>query len=137
MKQSVQESVGFHIARTANKINQTITSILSEDGIAPEQRILLEILVSCDQANQTTLATMLNKSATTISRTLDSLEKKDFIVKKSIKGDKRVNVIEVTEHGKAILESTEAKVIAFRETLAHKLTSEEKELLFSLLEKLS
>ncbi len=137
MKQSVQESVGFRIARTANKINQTITSILSEDGIAPEQRILLEILTSCDQANQTTLATMLNKSATTISRTLDSLEKKDFIVKKSIKGDKRVNVIEVTEHGKAILESTEAKVIAFRETLAQKLTSEEKELLFLLLEKLS
>lgn len=137
MKQSVQESVGFRIARTANKINQTITSILNEDGIAPEQRILLEILASCDKANQTTLATILNKSATTISRTLDSLEKKDFIVKKSIKGDKRVNVIEVTEQGKAILESTEAKVIAFRDTLAHKLTSEEKELLFSLLEKLS
>ncbi len=137
MKQSVQESVGFRIARTANKINQTITSILSEDGIAPEQRILLEILASCDKANQTTLATMLNKSATTISRTLDSLEKKDFIVKKSIKGDKRVNVIEVTEQGKAILESTEAKVIAFRDTLAHKITLEEKELLFSLLEKLS
>lgn len=137
MKQSVQESVGFRIARTANKINQTITSILSEDGIAPEQRILLEILASCDKANQTTLATILNKSATTISRTLDSLEKKDFIVKKSIKGDKRVNVIEVTEQGKAILESTEAKVIAFRDTLAHKITSEEKELLFSLLEKLS
>ncbi|MDD3342921.1 MAG: MarR family transcriptional regulator [Sulfurospirillaceae bacterium] len=137
MNESVQNSIGFRIARTANKINQTITSLLSEDGIAIEQRILLEILSSCDQANQTTLATILNKSATTISRTLDSLEKKGFIVKKSIKGDKRVNVIEVSSHGKAILKSTEDKVIAFRNTIAQKLTLEEKELLFSLLDKLS
>jgi len=137
MKDAVENSIGFRIARAANKINQTITSILSEDGIAPEQRILLEILASCDKTNQTTLATMLNKSATTISRTLDSLEKKCFIVKKSIKGDKRVNVIEVSSSGKAILESTEAKVIAFRTNLTQKLTPEEKELLFSLLDKLS
>ena len=137
MKESVKNSIGFRIARTANKINQTITTLLSEDGIAIEQRILLEILASCDKANQTTLATMLNKSTATISRTLDSLEKKGFIVKKSIKGDKRVNVIEVSSSGKAILESTEAKVIAFRTNLTQKLTSEEKELLFSLLDKLS
>ena len=137
MKEAIENSIGFRIARAANKINQTITSILSEEGIAPEQRILLEILTSCDKANQTTLATILNKSATTISRTLDSLEKKGFVVKKSIKGDKRVNVIEVSARGKAILENTEAKVIAFRNNLTQKLTHEEKELLFSLLNKLS
>lgn len=137
MKESVQNSVGFHVARAANHINQTITAILSEDGIAPEQRILLEILTACEQANQTTLATMLNKSPTTVSRTLDSLEKKAFILKKPLQGDKRMNVIEVTPQGRAILEATETKILAFRNALAQKLTPEEKTTLFMLLDKLS
>jgi len=137
MEESVQHTISFRIARTANKINHTIATILNDDGIAPEQRILLEILTTCDHANQTTLGAMLNKSATTISRTLNSLERKGFVVKKSIKNDKRVNVIEVTSSGRAILESTKTKVVAFRDEISKKLSTEEKELLFSLLNKLS
>lgn len=137
MKESLNNTIGFRVARAANHINQTINAILSEYGIAPEQRILLEILTSCETANQTTLATLLNKSHTTVSRTLDSLEKKELIVKKSVAGDKRANIIAVTPQGKALLEKTEASVMAFRTTLAQKLTDEEKNTLFTLLEKLS
>lgn len=136
MKESVYDSVGFRVARASNHINQTIASILNENDIAPEQRILLELLSQCRQANQTTLATMLNKSPATVSRTLDSLEKKSFIVKKTLPGDKRMNVIEVTPEGTAILEQTEAKIIAFRASLSQKFTEEEKKILFLLLEKL-
>jgi len=137
MKESVNESIGFHIARTANRINQAITTLLAEEGIAPEQRILLEILTSCEKATQTTLATMLNKSPTTVSRTLDSLEKKGLIVKKEVLGDKRANLIEVTPEGKAMLERTEAIVKAFRQNLSDVFSPEEKQTLFTLLEKLS
>jgi DNA-binding MarR family transcriptional regulator len=137
MKEALNNTVGFRVARAANHINQTINTVLSEYGIAPEQRILLEILTSCEKANQTTLATLLNKSNTTVSRTLDSLEKKDLIVKKSVEGDKRVNVISVTPQGQALLEKTEASVQAFRNTLAQKLSDEERKTLFTLLEKLS
>lgn len=137
MKETLNNTIGFRVARAANHINQTINTVLSEYGIAPEQRILLEILTSCEKANQTTLATLLNKSNTTVSRTLDSLEKKDLIVKKSVEGDKRVNVISVTPQGQALLEKTEASVQAFRNTLAQKLSDEERKTLFTLLEKLS
>lgn len=137
MKETLNNTVGFRVARAANHINQTINTLLSEYGIAPEQRILLEILTSCEKVNQTTLATLLNKSNTTISRTLDSLEKKELIVKKSVEGDKRANVIAVTPQGQALLERTEACVLAFRNTLAQKLTDEERKMLFTLLDKLS
>lgn len=137
MKETLNNTVGFRVARAANHINQTINTLLSEYGIAPEQRILLEILTSCEKVNQTTLATLLNKSNTTISRTLDSLEKKELIVKKSVEGDKRANVIAVTPQGQALLERTEACVLTFRNTLAQKLTDEERKMLFTLLDKLS
>ncbi|WP_051906599.1 MULTISPECIES: MarR family transcriptional regulator [unclassified Sulfurospirillum] len=137
MKEAVHNSVGFRIAHTANRINQAITTLLNEEGIAPEQRILLEILSSCEKANQTTLATMLNKSPTTVSRTLDSLEKKGLIIKKEVLGDKRANLIEVTAEGKAMLARTETIVNAFRQNLSNLFTPEEKQTLFALLEKIS
>jgi len=137
MKEPVHNSVGFRIARTANRINQTVTALLSKEGIAPEQRILLEILHSCEKINQTTLASMLNKSPTTVSRTLDSLEKKALIVKKEVLGDKRANFIEVTPEGEAILERTESTIQTFRASLDNIFTPEEKQQLFTLLEKLS
>lgn len=137
MKEAVHNSVGFRIARTANRINQSITALLLEEVIAPEQRILLEILQACDKVNQTALASMLNKSPTTVSRTLDSLEKKGLIAKKEVLGDKRSNLIEVTAEGKAVLERTEAIVTAFRQNLSDIFTTEEKQTLFALLEKIS
>jgi len=137
MNLPVNDSIAFRIARTANRINQTITTLLSAEGIAPEQRILLEILTTCEHVNQITLCAMLNKSPATISRTLDSLEKKGLIVKKSIEHDKRANLIEVTHEGYDILQRSEATVLAFRKSLSDRLTLEEKNTLFSLLEKLS
>lgn len=137
MKEVVHNSIGFRIARTANRINQSITALLLEEGIAPEQRILLEILHSCEKVNQTTLASMLNKSPTTVSRTIDSLEKKGLIAKKEVLGDKRANLIEVTIEGNAVLERTEAIVTAFRQKLSDVFTPEEKQTLFTLLEKIS
>lgn len=137
MQETLNNSVLFRIARTSNRLNQAITALLNENGIAPEQRILLEILTSCEQPNQTTLATILNKSPTTISRTLDSLEKKALIVKKEVLGDKRAKRIEVTSEGIAILERTKETVEAFRQSLSNMFTPEEKQTLFTLLEKLS
>ena len=137
MQETLNNSVLFRIARTSNRLNQAITALLNENGIAPEQRILLEILTSCEHPNQTTLATILNKSPTTISRTLDSLEKKALIVKKEVLGDKRAKRIEVTSEGIAILERTKETVEAFRQSLSNMFTPEEKQTLFTLLEKLS
>ena len=91
MAYDLESSIGFKINQTANKINNKFNTVLQKYDIAPEQRAALEIIKYEKEVNQTKIANILAKDKTTISRTLASLEKKGFILKKQI--NKRTNLI--------------------------------------------
>ena len=135
MAYELEKSLGFKINRTANKINNKYNKILQEYDIAPEQRATLEIIKYEKDVNQTKIAEILGKDKTTISRTLATLEKKNFILKKQI--DKRTNLIELTKLGNEILEKSATQVKEFRTTLFSNLENEEVNVLVNLLEKVA
>ena len=81
------------------------------------------------------LRNILGKDKTTISRTLNTLEKKGFITKSQ--KDKRTNLIEITPEGEDILEKCSLCVKNFRQSLSSKLNDEEIEELIILLEKVA
>lgn len=135
MAYELEKSLGFKINQAANKINNKFTQLLNQFDIAPEQRATLEIIKYEKDVNQTKIANMLGKDKTTISRTLSTLEKKGFILKKQI--DKRTNLIELTKFGEEILEKSALQVKEFRNTLFSNLEQEEVDLLIHLLEKVA
>ncbi len=67
---------------------------------------------------------------------MNSLEKKGLISKSEISGDKRSNKVELTKEGEEILENTLDEVTSYRESLNEKLTKEEIESFFKILDKL-
>lgn len=137
MKYALKDSIAYRFMRGANSINQNINKKLHPDDIAIEQRATLEIIKFESNVNQTTIAKFLGKDKTTISRSLNSLEKKGFIVRESdIENDKRSNKIVLTSKGESILEDTFEKVTTFRESLSSKLTKEERDFLFKIFDKL-
>jgi DNA-binding MarR family transcriptional regulator len=137
MKYALKDSIAYRFMRGANSINQNINKKLHPDDIAIEQRATLEIIKFESNVNQTTIAKFLGKDKTTISRSLNSLEKKGFIVRESdIENDKRSNKIVLTSKGESILEDTFDKVTTFRESLSSKLTKEERDFLFKIFDKL-
>lgn len=133
MSYELEKSLGFRINRTANKINNKYNQILQAFDIAPEQRATLEIIKYESEVNQTKIANILGKDKTTISRTLNTLENKNLISKSQI--DKRTNLIQLTQKGEEILNDSFLDVKAFRKKLTSKLSEEELNQLFSLLEK--
>ncbi|MGE4383346.1 MAG: MarR family winged helix-turn-helix transcriptional regulator [Arcobacter sp.] len=135
MAYELQKSLGFKINQAANKINNKFTHLLNQFDIAPEQRATLEIIKYEKDVNQTKIAHILGKDKTTISRTLATLEKKNFILKKQI--DKRTNLIELTKLGNEILEKSATQVKEFRTTLFSNLENEEVNVLVNLLEKVA
>ncbi|MGD9625133.1 MAG: MarR family winged helix-turn-helix transcriptional regulator [Arcobacter sp.] len=135
MAYELQKSLGFKINQAANKINNKFTQLLNQFDIAPEQRATLEIIKYEKDVNQTKIAHILGKDKTTISRTLATLEKKNFILKKQI--DKRTNLIELTKLGNEILEKSATQVKEFRSTLFSNLENEEVNVLVNLLEKVA
>ena len=135
MAYALEKSIGFKINQTANKINNKFNALLQKYDIAPEQRATLEIIKYEKDVNQTKIANILAKDKTTISRTLATLEKKGFIVKKQI--DKRTNLIELTLEGEKILEESALIVKKFREKVSSSLNKVEINKIVELLEKVA
>ena len=135
MSYELEKSIGFKINQTANKLNNKYNQLLQEYDIAPEQRAALEIIKYETDVNQTKIANILGKDKTTISRTLNTLEKKGFITKSQ--KDKRTNLIEITLKGENILNNSSTKVNSFRKNLISKLNDDEVVNLILLLEKVA
>lgn len=133
MSYELEKSLGFRINRTANKLNNKYNHLLQTFDIAPEQRATLEIIKYESEVTQTKIANILGKDKTTISRTLNTLENKNLITKSQI--DKRTNLIQLTQKGEEILNDSFLDVKKFRKKLTSKLSEEELNQLFSLLEK--
>ena len=136
MNYALKNSIAYRFIRAANSINKTLNNKLSPYEIAIEQRATLEIIKFEPNANQTKVANLLGKDKTTISRSLNSLEKKGLITKTEIQGDKRSNKVELTKEGELILDDTLTEVTKYRESLNSKLTKEEIESFFKILDKL-
>lgn len=136
MKYALKDSIPYRITRAANKVNKTINKKLSPYNIAIEQRATLEMIKFEEDLNQMKIATLLNKDKTTISRSLNSLEKKGFITKTEIIDDKRNNKVELTQKGESTLEDTLEYVSAYREFLSSKLSDEEIKIFFKIMDKL-
>ena len=135
MSYELEKSIGFKINQTANKLNNKYNQLLQEYDIAPEQRATLEIIKYETDVNQTKIANILGKDKTTISRTLNTLEKKGFITKSQ--KDKRTNLIEITLKGENILNNSSTKVNIFRKNIISKLNDDEVVNLILLLEKVA
>lgn len=76
MHDKLENSLGFKISQTANRLNYQFVQLLSQYEIAPEQRATLEIISKDNEVSQTKIASILGKNKTTICRSLNSLEKK-------------------------------------------------------------
>jgi DNA-binding MarR family transcriptional regulator len=135
MAYALERSIAFKINQTANKINNKFNTLLQKYDIAPEQRATLEIIKYEKDVNQTKIANILAKDKTTISRTLATLERKGFIVKKQI--DKRTNLIELTLEGEKILEESAFLVKEFRKKISSNLDENEINKIVELLEKVA
>lgn len=138
MSYFLKKSIANRLVRTSNTLLNNLNKSLSPYKIAIEQRATLEIIKYEPDVNQITIAKLLGKDKTTISRSLVALEKKELIIKESNSlDDKRSNKIRLTEKGKKVLSETLPKVMEFRENLASKFTKEEQEVFFEMLDRIN
>lgn len=137
MEYILKDSIGYRINKVANNINKELNQILSKYDIAVEQRATLEMIKFEENVSQTMIAQLLGKDKTTISRSLNSLEKKGLIIKSEIQNDKRVNVIKLTPKGENILEQSQNDINTYRKKIHASLQTHETLFLFNCLDKIA
>ena len=93
------------IGKTAKLIGYHITDKLREEGIdlSKDQFILLMYLRDEDGLQQKQLAFITNRSKTSLTRMINTLEKKGYVKRSSAEDDKRIKYIYLTSHGSDLL----------------------------------
>lgn len=97
MKDNFDQCIGLQLKLTKNIMEVEHNKYLKEFGISSEQGLLLKLVYEMPGCTQTQISEFLHKDKTTITRMIDTLVKKEKLVRKSSEEDRRVYKIYLTK----------------------------------------
>jgi DNA-binding MarR family transcriptional regulator len=103
---TLEKSIGYVINKTAMKLKTELLNSFRYHGfkITTEQWAVLICLREIDGKTQSEIAEKLIKDKTNLSRILDGMEKREWIVRSDHENDRRSYRIFITEKGNALVE---------------------------------
>ena len=96
------------IGKTEKQVAFYISDIFHSEGLelTKEQFLVLKFLHDKDGRIQNDLAFITNRSKTSLTRLIHTMEKKGLVTRTISKNDKRANNVFLTEHGKELFETS-------------------------------
>ncbi|MDF1823211.1 MAG: MarR family transcriptional regulator [Verrucomicrobiales bacterium] len=132
------ESPGFLIDRSAHMLRMRARAKLADLGIdlTTEEMIILVALNKNDGQRIGDLAALLQRDNTTLTRQIESLEKKGCVRRKSAPDDRRAVQVFLKKKGVRYFESFDPEMRAFRDQMLSGLSETEQKLLTACLRKI-
>jgi len=98
------------IAKLNDKANKKLAEALSANKIevSPEQLQVLIVLWELESCSQQEIANRVGRERATITRIIDTMEKKKLVKRKASKLDKRANLITLTKQSEEMKEKAMA-----------------------------
>lgn len=118
MARHLDEHIGILIRDVDLAISGYVKRQLAPLGLAPEQSLVLLLLYREDGLPQHEIAARLRKDKTNVNRMIDNLEGKGVVVRRADREDRRIQLVWLTESGKAL----EAPVLGMTERTTRLLT---------------
>lgn len=100
----IQKCINYMLTQAQNKVNNMFKENLREYGITPAQYVLLYHLWEEDGLSPKKLAVLSGLDASTITGLLTRMEKKNLIIRKHCKNDRRAVNVYLTSEGAALEE---------------------------------
>lgn len=136
MSEQRTEHVGVIIHTIDLEITNYLKHRLGRYQLAPEQHLVMALLLKQEGLTQIEIADQLRKDKSGLTRMLASLEKKGFIKRQGCPNDRRCTKVYLTEEGRALSGYIDIVTETTRELLERGFTKEEQEELVRLLMKL-
>lgn len=127
---------GYFIHRISHDFKIKKNESLSKYNLTDSQIKVMSYLWHEDCIPQTEIQKTMNIKPSSLTRLLDQLEKKKFIVRIPCNKDSRVKLISLTEKGKLLKKDSWNTILMLEEKLIKDFTDEEKELSLSLLKRM-
>lgn len=123
------DTIGFAIIYTGRMMTKSINNVLEnlDAGITFEQMTVLYFLSRNEEKEliQQDIANLLNKTKSAVLRTINILEKKEYLIRLSLPEDLRKNVIQLTPQGKCVITKIHEKFLELDLRLNNDITEEE------------
>lgn len=134
----LHNSVGFYINYLSNVMRNSLTRAFQEQGydITHAQWLILMMLWLKDGRRQNELTQIIYKEKTTITRVIDTLEKKNLLVRVPDQTDKRNKFVYLTKGGKELRNHLTPIVIELNKQASAGLSEIELETLKNVLNKI-
>jgi len=134
------ETLGFTIIRTGKMLLRSINGsfVLLTSEITFEQMGILYYISKHKEKEmiQQDLAEVMEKTKSAVLRSIDILEKKGFVKRASVEGDRRKNMIEITASGKKIIDKMHSIFLKQEEVLAKGISKKELDTCISVLSRI-
>ncbi|MCK1992049.1 MarR family transcriptional regulator [Peribacillus muralis] len=136
MSFSFDDYISISIHKTDLAFTQYVKNKLADFNIAPEQNLIIMLLLKNDGLTQIELAEKLNKDKTNIARMVYNLEQKGFIKRSPDVNDRRSLKVFLTDKGKELSNIVIPIAEEFNNVVTKGITDEELENLKVLLNKM-
>lgn len=138
MIKEFEKSLGPWLGKTMKCIDNKIECILEGNGldISKIQFLLLKSVYQKEGMCQNDLAFFTNRNKSSLTRAINTLEKKNFIARIPSKDDKRVNQLYITTQGTQIIEKAKPYFLGMAKLIESGLSKEEIEATINTLKKI-
>ena len=134
MKEIFEENIGLLIHDVARLLRVLYDRQMSSIGLTRSQWWLLTYLFFKDGINQSELAILMDMEKAPLSRLLDRMEKKGWVIRKNESKDRRTKSIYLSESIKPLISSMRDKAAEYRSESLSILTDKERNKLKAILQ---
>lgn len=132
----LEEFIGYNLKRAYVIVQDDFRSALGEEGLSPRVFSALSLVVQFPNISQSELARTLGIERSGLVAIVDELEKRKFLVRTHVPGDRRVQALVPTPEGATAYAESLKKVRAHESLLLGNFSAEEKQTLIGLLKKI-
>ena len=121
------KEIAVYVNILNSRIKKNFFDSLQKNGInvTPEQFLVLDILWEKQSLSQQNIADIIQKDKNSVTKIIDSLEKKNLVKRMVDKKDRRINKIELTPDGLALENSTTDVAINFMNDVVRGIDSQD------------
>lgn len=135
----LSKEIAVELNLTGCKLKQYIAAMLRIEDVplTPEQFMLIDLLWNQGSMTQQQLADQMHKDKNSVTKLVDAIEKKGFVVREQSLKDRRANTLVLTEKALQLKDSAKRKGISILDNILEGISEEELRSFLSTLHKLN
>ena len=135
----LSKEIAVELNLTGCKLKQFLASKLKQLGVplTPEQFMLIDLLWNHGEMSQQQLADMMHKDKNSVTKLVDAIERKGFVVRRQSKRDRRSNILVLTEKANHLKPGAKQKGISILDQMLEGINENELRMFLETLRKLN